>query len=82
MLNSRASLLVATAVGLLAGIGYPYVDLWLACREPASEACVWGKAYIPLALGLSIVLLGGTVTALTYGALAFWRKRRRRGHAV
>jgi hypothetical protein len=82
VLSSRASLIVATAVGLLAGIGYPYVDLALACRAPASEACVWGKAYFPLNLGLSLVFIGGFIAGLTYAAFAYCRKRRRRDHAV
>lgn len=83
VLSSRASLLVAIAAGLLAGIGYPSLDLALACRAPASEACVWAKAYFPLTLGLSLVLLGCVVAGLTYAALSYWRKkRRRRDHAV
>lgn len=67
---------IALALGLAVGIGYPLVDLALACRQPTSEACVWGKAYFPLALGLSVVLLGGGVAGLTYAALA-WRRRKR-----
>jgi hypothetical protein len=41
------SLLVATAVGVLVGIGYPLLELWRNCRLPESEGCVWGKAYLP-----------------------------------
>jgi hypothetical protein len=52
--------------GLLAGIAYPFVDLALSCRAPASEACVWGKAYLPLTIGASLVIVGGTATALVY----------------
>lgn len=58
VLSSRASLRAALAVGLLAGIGYPCVDLALDCRVPMSEACVWGKAFLPLTLGLSFVFMG------------------------
>ena len=56
----------ALALGLLAGIGYPLIDLAVACREPVSEACVWGKAYLPLTLGLSLFLAGGGVSVLAY----------------
>lgn len=59
MLSPGASLLVAVCLGLIAGIGYPYLDIALACREAASEACVWGKAYFSLTLTVSIVLIGG-----------------------
>jgi hypothetical protein len=69
------SLLSALAAGLVVGIGYPFVDVGLACRRPISEACVWGKAYFPLTLGVSVVLLGGAVTAVLYAVL-MWRRRR------
>jgi hypothetical protein len=73
--SRRAPFLIALSVGLVAGIGYPFVDLLLACRRPVSEACVWGKAYFPLTLGASVLILGGGVTGLLYGALV-WRHGR------
>gem|GEM_PF-4528785 len=82
MVSSLASVIVAILIGLLAGVSYPYVDLALACREAESEACAWGKAYFPLTLGLSLLFLGGTTAGLVYAALAYWRKNRRRDHAV
>lgn len=75
MLSPRASVLVAILVGLAVGVGYPYVDLALACRQADSEACVWGKAYFALSLGLSVVLIGGLTAGVMYMALAYWRKR-------
>jgi hypothetical protein len=74
MRNRRSSLLTALAIGLGVGVTYPVVDLGLACRAPTSEACVWGRAYLPLTLGVSVVLLGGVVAALLYAVLM--RKRR------
>ena len=74
MLSRRFPLLTALAAGLIAGVAYPFVDVALACRVPISEACVWGKAYFPLTLGLSVVVLGGAVTGLLYAALT-WRRR-------
>lgn len=71
---TRRPVLVAICAGLLAGVAYPFIDLSLACRRPASEACVWGKAYFPLALGLSVVLVGGLVALLTYAGMAWFRK--------
>ena len=76
MLGRRFPFLTALCVGLTVGIGYPFVDLALACRVPISEACVWGKAYFPLALGLSVVVLGGSVTGLLYAVLT-WRRTPR-----
>ena len=63
-------LLVGTAVG----VAYPLVDLALSCRVPDSEACVWGKAYLPLTLAVSLVLLGGISALVTYALV------RRRGN--
>ena len=76
MLGRRFPFLTALCVGLTAGIGYPFVDLALACRAPISEACVWGKAYLPLTLSVSVVVLGGSVTGLLYSVLIWWRRSR------
>ena len=75
MPSRRTSLLIALALGLVVGTAYPLIDLVLACRAPISEACVWGKAYLPLTLGLSLVMVGGIVALLTY--LLLVRKRHR-----
>jgi hypothetical protein len=75
MSSRRSILITAIMVGLLAGVAYPLVDVAIACRVPTSEACVWGKAYLPLSLSLSIVVVGAMVTALVYGIL-IWRRRR------
>ena len=76
---SHRSALVAVLAGLAAGIGYPFVDIALACRVPTSEACVWGKAYFPLTLGLSVVLVGGGVAGLVY-VVMMWRRGRRKSN--
>jgi len=55
------------------------VDVALACRVPISEACVWGKAYFPLTLTVSVVVLGGVVTGLVYAVLV-WRRGRQAGN--
>jgi hypothetical protein len=73
--SRRFPFLVALSVGLMVGVGYPFVDVALACRVPISEACVWGKAYFPLTLGVSVVVLGSLVTGSLYAVLT-WRRRR------
>ena len=67
--------LIPLLLGALVGIAYPLIDLAVACRLPSSEACVWGKSYLPLTIALSLVLLGGATAALTY-ALLRWRRNR------
>lgn len=76
MPGCRSPFLTALAAGLAVGIGYPFVDLALACRAPLAEACVWGKAYLPLTLGISVIVLGGAATGLVYVWLR-WRRRTR-----
>lgn len=71
--------LIAVLAGLVAGIGYPLVDIALACRAATSEACVWGKAYFPLTLSLSVVIVGGGVAGLVYAVM---RRRRRKSNDV
>lgn len=75
MLSRRAPLLIALLVGAVIGIGYPFLDVALACRAPDSEACVWGKAYFPLTLTISVVVLGGVAAGLVYAVL-IWRRSR------
>jgi hypothetical protein len=82
LLSRRSMFLTALAIGLVVGVSYPLVDLGLACRAPSSEACVWGKAYLPLTLGASVVLLGSIVTALVYAALMWQRRRPSKDGAV
>ena len=77
LLSGRTT--VALTLGLIAGMAYPFIDLALACRAPTSEACVWGKAYLPLTLGLSLVMVGGVVAILMYLFLA-WKRQRKSNH--
>jgi hypothetical protein len=70
---SRVSL--ALLIGLLAGVGTPLLDVRLNCRVPDSEGCVWGKAYLPLSLSISVLVIGGIVFLLAYGVLV-WRSSR------
>jgi hypothetical protein len=76
--SHRTPLLVAIVTWLFVGIGYPYLNLALACRIPSSEACVWGKAYFPLTIGLSLTLLGGLAAGVVY-AILVWRRRQQGG---
>lgn len=69
----RFPLVGALVVGLSAGVGYPVVSVAVACGAPSSEACVWGKAYLPLNLTISVVVVGGIVTGLCLAVLT-WRR--------
>lgn len=58
-------LLIATLAGVVAALAVPAGNLWLKCQVPTSEACVWTKAYLPLSLGLTTVILGVPVFIVT-----------------
>lgn len=69
-MTPRVRAIIALAAGLVAGVAYPLLDVAMSCRAPDSEACVWGKAYLPLTLGISIPLVGAVVAWLAYRVLA------------
>jgi hypothetical protein len=50
-MQPRTRLLAAFSAALIIGMTFPYAELAWKCRESSSrsEACVWGKAYFPLA---------------------------------
>jgi len=73
-------LAIPLLVGVAVGVAYPLVDLALSCRVPVSEACVWGKAYLPLTLGVSLVLLGGISALVTYALVR--RRGNKSGRAI
>ena len=73
----RIHFVIALSVGVVVAMAYAGVEVVLACRKPSSEACVWGKAYLPLALALYSLIIGGPVTALVYAVLRGWNAVRR-----
>ena len=77
-MTRRRRLAIAALCGLGAGAAYPLVDLAFACRVAASEACVWGKAYLPLTFALSIGLLGPVTTGAAYFFLGFSQDKNNR----
>jgi hypothetical protein len=59
--------------GATAALSVSLGDLLLKCQRPASEACVWGKAYLPVSLAFTFVMLGVPVFVVT---LVLLRRRR------
>ncbi len=68
MMRSR---FLRIALAALVGLAAPYVELAVHCRAPASEACVWGRAYLPLTRPVYFVLFG----LLAYVVLALLARR-------
>ncbi len=68
MLRSRFFRIVLAA---LVGLAAPYAELAVYCRAPVSEACVWGRAYLPLTRPVYFVLFG----LLAYAVLSLLARR-------
>jgi len=81
-LSRLASVLVAVAAGAAVGFAYPYLELALACSTPASEACIWGRAYFSLTLTVSLVVIGPIAAGVVYALLEWLRRRPRRDEGV
>ena len=66
------SLLVCAALAIIIGLLEPSIDLAWKCRsgQEASEACVWGRSYLPLARALGLLV----VAPLAFGALLLVRR--------
>jgi hypothetical protein len=63
------------SISLFIALAIPLVHLWIVCRmHPASEKCVWGKAYLPLTL----VAYGVLATPVVYFVLWVIGNVRRR----
>lgn len=56
---------VRILVSLAIAAAVPPLRVWWTCgRDPMSEACVWGKAYLPLSIGLALLLGAPVIFAL------------------
>jgi hypothetical protein len=75
--------LLKAAIAIVACLAAAQVEVAIHCSRPspvpgvASEACVWGRAYLPLTRVLYTVLVGPLLYALLTAAEG-WRDRRGR----
>lgn len=76
MSTRRASTITALVAGLAAGALYPLIETAISCRAPDSEACVWGKALLPLEIAVSAFVVGIPLAIVVFLALE-WRRRGR-----
>jgi len=67
--------IVSAIIGVIAGIAYPFIDVYVRCRAPSSEACVWGNAYFMLTVAVSVPLIGAVAAAVAYTCIG-WLTRR------
>ena len=78
MASRRPAFIAAGLVGLTLGVGVPLGELWRACRAPASEACVWGKALLPVSLSVGAAL-GLPAALVAFLVVRAWQRRGRPG---
>lgn len=74
-MTRRRTLAGALACGLALGVGFPLVELLLDCRVRTSEGCVWGRALLPVSLGVG-ALLGLVARTVLYFVLRALRRSR------
>ena len=62
-MTRRGTLVRALVGGVAIGLAFPLAELALDCRVRTSEGCVWGRALLPVSLGVGAVLglVAGTV---------------------
>ncbi len=71
-LSGRSRLVTALIVGAVIA-GMPYIELWLKCHQPESEACVWGRSYLPLSvtIGVMLALVAVVIVYFVLGVFSF-----------
>ena len=75
-MTRRGSAIVALIVGLSFGAACPFIQVAFECREAASEACVWGKALLPVSVAVSTVFIGSIAAFAIFLALERLRRAR------
>jgi hypothetical protein len=58
-MQRRGTYTLIFIIALAIGIAFPYLELAWKCREglATSEACVWGRAYLPLGRWLEPLII-------------------------
>jgi len=69
-----ARLAIAVILGAGVACGVAYAEMWLKCRTPSSEACVWGHAFLRLTVVVYLIIFG-----VPTGAVAYWLTRPAKG---
>lgn len=73
------SLLVLAALALLIGLLEPSIEVAWKCRsgQETSEACVWGRSFLPLGRALGLVIVAPIAFAVLLALREAWRAMRR-----
>jgi hypothetical protein len=79
MARPSASLIVRVLAAVAVGIVEPYAEVAWKCRGgfESSEACVWGRAYLPLGRVAGLVIVAPLALLVLTAATSLWSWRRR-----
>jgi hypothetical protein len=71
------SLVVLACIALAIGLIEPSLEIAWKCRDgfETSEACVWGKSFLPLGRAVGIVLIAPAAFAVMLVIRWMWRSR-------
>lgn len=74
-----SSVLIRLTIALAVGIAEPSIELAWKCRDgfETSEACVWGRSYLPLSRALGLLI----ITPIVFGVLTLLSHLRKRGRS-
>lgn len=69
------SLLACAALAIIVGLVEPSVEVAWKCRSghEASEACVWGRSYLPLSRALGLLVIAPVTFAVLLMVRRLWR---------
>ena len=62
----RSRLAIATLIATIIGLSAAFGEVWLKCRQPISESCVWGRAFLKLTVPLYMVVFGIPAAAIAF----------------
>ena len=77
MTTPSRSTWILLGLALAVGLTEPYLELAWKCRDgfEASEACVWGRSYLPLGRAAGLVLIAPLAFAVLWVSRAVWTRR-------
>ena len=64
----------AVVFGACVGFGIPLGELWLDCRVPHSEDCVWGKSLLSFSL-IAGAILAAIIATVSFLIVRAWQRR-------
>lgn len=76
-MRTRTRVAIATVIAVAAWVAMVGGEIWIKCRLPDSEGCVWAKSYFPgLTVPLYGVMIGLPVFCFVIWFTGLWRQRR------